>query len=299
MSAKSSIEWTDASWTPIRARVRRDAGETARARGYESLVQIAKRMAGRVGPHCEHCSRGCDHCYSETNNERCLPSNGTGLPFDRRSRDLVEIFLDEKILKQPLHWRKPRRIFVCSQTDLFGEWVPFELVLSMWRVMQEAHWHTYQILTKRASRLREFTQWMAGADDISAACWPHQWLGVSVESREHAERIELLRKTPAGIRFLSIEPMLEDIGELNLAGISWVICGGESGPGARPIDPKWVRSIRDQCVAAGVPFFFKQWGGVNKKKAGRLLDGREWKQLPVIVWKLDELMRQGDDRVAR
>ncbi len=340
MSAKSDIEWTDASWTAIRARVKENAGEIAAAKGYSSLVQIATKMQGHVGPHCEKISLGCERCYSEHANCRCLPHNGTGLPFDRRSRDLVDVFVDEKILTEPLRWRKPRKVFVCSQTDLFADFVTDEMIDQIFAVMALSYhmeWteergnirearHTFQVLTKRPERMRARIEAILGSissDDwfsipvvrhavdisrrrgdqlpgnaaIPVVQWisdgmPGLWLGVSVESRDYLERIDHLRQTPAAVRFLSLEPLLEDLGDISCylmdccpecgkcvrkgwrdcpsptpncegrpsGGIDWVIVGGESGPGARPMHPDCVRGIRDQCVAAGVPFFFKQWG---------------------------------------
>ena len=334
----TKIEWTatkhtdgsvtpGATWTPIRARVRKDASEIAKAKGYTSLVQIAAKQAGHVGAQCERCSEGCDNCYSETFQSRCLPHNGTGLPFDRRSRDLVEYFLDEEVLLQPLKWRKPRKIFVCSQTDLFGEWVPDEWIDRILAVMALTPHGTYQVLTKRADRMERYfadgyiskrLQVRAGetyrdarlmsSAPIPRLPYPNVHLGVSVENQGQRKRIDHLRRTPAVIRFLSCEPLLEDLCELDLTGIHWVIVGGESGPGARPMHPDWVRSLRDQCQEAGVPFFFKQWGACSpisrtdgihelpfgeyntfnkwgflrkgKKAAGRLLDGREWNEFP-------------------
>jgi len=234
MSAKSSIQWTDATWSPLRARVKENAAEIARAKGYTSLVQLAGKMAGHVGPHCEHVSDGCNNCYSESNNSRCLPSNGTGLPFDRRSRDLVDIFLDGNILEQPLHWRAPRKIFVNSQTDTFGEFVPDELIDRMFAVMALCPQHTFQVLTKRAARMREYfgdlayrqevigirAEYASGFDrfrsdtgsDALDARWPlplrNVWLGVSVEDDRQNHRIEDLRQTPAAKRFASYEPAL-------------------------------------------------------------------------------------------
>lgn len=315
MSAKTGIEWTDSTWSPIRVRVKKDAAEIARAKGYTSLVQIAERMAGRVGQHCEHVSPGCEHCYAETNNHRCLPGNGTGLPYDRRARELVEAFVDEKILLQPLKWVpvcttsgrrcagrweyiRPRRIFVQNQSDLFAEWVTDEMLDRVFAVMALCPRHTFQVLTKRPERMLEYAKRVA-ADDcgvvnaiselrpvgiISWRCldgvtvdvsydyedggvdcvnpiWPlpNLWLGVSDEGNQH-QRIDMLRRIPAAKRFLSMEPLLFDPGTVDLNGIDWVICGGESGPHARPMHPDWARSLRDQCAAAGVPFFFKQHG---------------------------------------
>lgn len=357
MADKTSIEWTDATWSPIRARVRQDAATIAKAKGYTSLVSIAEKMAGRVGPHCEHASPGCDHCYSEGNNGRCLPANGTGLPFDRRSRDLIEPFIDEKALELPLRWKRGRRIFVENQSDLFGEWVLDEEIDRVMSEIAGAGRHTFQVLTKRASRMAQYFRrfkpdgrgWVTpgGLDaeethcPINAAKWPipNLWLGVSAEDQQRAdERIPDLLRTPAAVRFLSMEPLLGpvDLKQAHFTDgpeIDWVIVGGESGPGARPMHPDWVRGIRDQCVAAGVPFFFKQWGAfrpvgcadadsdecdfeavetadvdatmrvwpngavddgafegaakgawfmehVGKKRAGHLLDGREWGQMP-------------------
>jgi protein gp37 len=156
MGQNTEISWTDSTWTPIRARVKEDAAHVAQSKGYSSLVHIAQKMAGHIGPHCEHMSPACEFCYSDTNNSRCLPSNGTGLPFDRRSRDLVDIFLDEKILLQPLKWRQPKRIFVCSQTDLFGEFVPDEMIDRVFAVMSLCPRHTFQCLSKRPERMSRY-----------------------------------------------------------------------------------------------------------------------------------------------
>jgi protein gp37 len=290
MSNQSKIEWTDATWTPIRARVKDDAAAIAKKKGYTSLVQIAEKMAGHVGPHCEHVSDGCGNCYSETNNERCLTQNGTGLPFDRRSRDLVDIFLDEKILRQPLHWKKARNVFVCSQTDLFGEWTPRSFIDRMINVMAWENRHTYQILTKRGEAMFRYCDAMqkltpqeraarivnAGLEasglkpvdpDICGKLdWPlpNVWWGVSAEDEENADaRIPWLRKMPAALRFVSYEPALGPIfrrGPDELRGLNWVIIGGESGPGARPFDIEWARNTIAQCKAAGVACFVKQLG---------------------------------------
>ena len=306
MGAKTGIEWTDATWSPIRYRVREDAADIARAKGYTSLVQVAEKMAGHVGQHCEHVSDGCLHCYAETNNHRCLPANGTGLPYDRRSRDLVEPFLDMNVLEQPRRWKLPRKVFVENQSDLFGEWVPGSMIQTVWNEMMACSRHTFQVLTKRP---RPAFEWLKICNFNPAR---NVWIGTSVENRAtFAERVNWLRQIPAFVRFLSIEPLLEDLGELELRGIDWVITGGESGAGARPMHPDWVRSLRDQCQAAGVAFFFKQWGEwfplhsadeadnypkstqmleaesmrwmrVRKKAAGRLLDGRQWNEFPEV-----------------
>jgi protein gp37 len=183
-------------------------------------------------------------------------------------------------LPEPLRWKKPKMVFVNSMSDLFHSGVPDEYVLNVVRVMQLGNWHTYQVLTKRSERLRDMLQTTLSA----GAAEPHIWWGVSVENRKHGlPRIDHLRAAPARVRFLSIEPLLEDLGEVNLEGINWVIVGGESGPGARPLKAEWVVSIREQCAQARVPFFFKQWGGVRKSKGGRELQGRTYDGLPTRV----------------
>jgi len=245
MSDRSSIEWTDATWNPVRG--------------------------------CTRVSPGCTHCYAETFAERFrgVPGHPYEQGFDLR-------LVPEK-LEEPLRWRKPRRIFVNSMSDLFHEEVPDNFVVRVGEVMQQANWHTYQILTKRADRLAT----MLRRELSSASCQPHIWWGVSVEDRKYGlPRIERLRSSPASLRFLSIEPLLEDLGQLDLTGIHWVIAGGESGPGARRMLEEWVVSIRDQCRAASVPFFFKQWGGVRKSSAGRSLQGETHDELPLCIGKL-------------
>jgi protein gp37 len=185
--------------------------------------------------------------------------------------------IDEESLKLPETWRVGRMIFVNSMSDLFHEEVPFAFVQQVFKTMRETPQHTYQILTKREKRLEELEHQLDWPDNV--------WMGVSVESADYLYRIEHLRRTKAAIKFVSLEPLLGPLDSMNLLGIDWVIAGGESGPGARPMDPDWVRSIRDQCRSAGVAFHFKQWGGVNKKKAGRMLDGRTWDQFPsAALW---------------
>ena len=241
MSDQSSIEWTDATWNPVRG--------------------------------CVKISPGCAHCYAETFAERFR--GVPGHPYEQG----FDIRLVPEKLHAPLQWRQPRRIFVNSMSDLFQVGVPEAFVLDVAKVMREADWHTYQVLTKRADRMREF---LNGPLRETAAL-PHIWWGVSVENRKHGlPRIDELRATPAAVRFLSVEPLLEDLGEIDLAGIHWVIVGGESGHRARPMQREWVTSIRDQCAAAGVPFFFKQWGGQRKKAAGRELDGRCYDEMPPL-----------------
>jgi protein gp37 len=187
-------------------------------------------------------------------------------------RNGFKVSLQPQMLELPLKWKSPKRIFVNSMSDLFHTEVPLSYIRDVFDIMQRARWHQYQVLTKRSERLLE----LAGK-----LTWePQIWMGVSVENDDYAIRIDHLRQTDAHVKFLSLEPLLGPLRELNLQGIDWVIVGGESGPGARHVDPEWVRNIRDQCLRADVGFFFKQWGGVNKKKAGRILDGRTWDQMP-------------------
>lgn len=239
MSDRSSIEWTDATWNPVRG--------------------------------CTKISEGCRHCYAETFAERFrgVPGHPYEFGFDLR-------LVPEK-LGEPLRWSTPRMIFVNSMSDLFHHDVPVEYIVAVARVMQFCYWHTFQVLTKRSDRLRDLLR-----NELAfVASSPNIWWGVSVENKKSGvPRVEHLRAAPAAIRFLSIEPLLEDVGEIDLSSIAWVIVGGESGPGARPMRPEWVASIRDQCAAAGVPFFFKQWGGTRKKLAGRELDGRTHDAFP-------------------
>lgn len=368
MSDKTSIEWADATWNPIRART-------------------TQALGGRVGWHCEIVSPGCENCYAQAINRRL----GTGMPYLRQRRDAAGILLDDKILAQPLRWRRSRRIFVCSMSDLFGEWVSDEVIDRVMAIAALCPQHTFQVLTKRAERMREYmTAPMTGGwagraarvgDDgvsrpMTAIDWrmreaitsmlptipgkvlnyvcerlddhwpgdgfyrrwplPNVWLGVSAEDQRRAdERIPELLATPAAVRFVSAEPLLGPVDFERIhnphgiapsdtfdafapwgtrSQLDWVIVGGESGLGARPMHPDWARSVRDQCVAAGVPFFFKQhgeWIGtpdlrmlpggqgpgfgrfdhcrydmdheavrVGKRTAGRLLDGREWAEFP-------------------
>jgi protein gp37 len=240
MAINSSIEWTDATWNPIRG--------------------------------CTKISPGCAHCYAETFAERFRGVKGH--PFEQ-GFDLRSV--PEK-LQDPLTWRKPKRIFVNSMSDLFHEAIPDNYLDSIARVMVQANWHTYQVLTKRSARMRD----LLNTQLRFAAVQPHIWWGVSVENKVYGvPRIDHLRATLASVRFLSIEPLLEDLGELDMSGIHWVIVGGESGFGARPMRREWVVSIRRQCSRASVPFFFKQWGGVHKAQAGRILDGRTYDEMPI------------------
>jgi protein gp37 len=219
---------------------------------------------------CTKISDGCTHCYAERFSERFR--NVKGHPFEQG----FDLTLRPLRLQQPLLWKKPQMIFVNSMSDLFHKQVPTVFVDQVFETMERANWHRYQVLTKRSSRLRDYVNRRYGA--VGAP--QHIWLGTSVEDANRVSRIRHIQETYASIRFLSIEPLLAPMGQVNLTGISWVIVGGESGPGARPMQIDWVREVRDQCVAAGVPFFFKQWGGIRPKSGGRLLDGREWNELP-------------------
>ncbi len=235
--AATKIEWTDATWNPVRG--------------------------------CTKISPGCKHCYAERFAERFrgVPEHPFQQGFDLR---LVPEKLDE-----PLRVKKPQRIFVNSMSDLFHEGVPVEYIRQVFDVMNKANWHEYQILTKRAERLEDLNGVIKWA--------PHIWMGVSIENSDYLWRIDHLRRTNAHVKFLSIEPLLGPIRKLKLDGIDWVIVGGESGPGARPMKKEWVIDIRDQCVRSDVAFFFKQWGGIFKKKTGRELEGRTWDEMPVLV----------------
>lgn len=294
---KTPIEWTDKSWSPLRVRVKENAAQIAKAKGYTSLVSIAEKMAGHVGPHCEKVSPGCKQCYSEKNNHRCLPANGTGLPFDRRSRDLVDPFVDTKILKQPLSWRGSQRIFVQNQSDLFGEWVPDEHIDLVFDVAAFCPQHTLQILTKQPKRMLRYCEERArkmarirenecpSLHNAFPDALPNVWLGVSAEDPEAADaRITLLRQTPAAVRFVSYEPALAPVDFTPyLSGLDWVIAGWESGPGARPAQEEWIRAVKDQCKAAGVSFFYKQAAERGRKIPTPLLDGRHWKEFPEVA----------------
>src|SRR5579885_2256430 len=226
---KTSIEWTDATWSPLRVRVREDAAQIAREKGYSSLVQIAEKMAGSIGPHCEHVSPGCENCYAGSNNHRCLPNNGTGLPYDRRSRDLVHSFVDEHILMKPLKARKPQKIFVENQSDLFGEWYSLSDLEKVWRVICGVlhKGHTFQILTKRPERMKELVPVLMNR--VYGFHWrmpDNIWLGVSVENQEQADRrIPLLLQTPAAVRFASAEPLL---GPIKIRRYVWLREGVQS-----------------------------------------------------------------------
>lgn len=216
---------------------------------------------------CDKISPGCKHCYAERMAKRL---KAMGVPNYRNGFKLT---LHEHALDIPRGWKTPRTVFVNSMSDLFHKDVPFEFIEKVFRVMSETPQHRYQVLTKRADVLAKLAKQLT---------WPpNVWMGVSVENLKYTPRIDYLRTVPAAIRFLSLEPLLGPLPELNLDGIHWVIVGGESGPKSRPMKAEWARDIRDQCQRAGVAFFFKQWGGTNKKKAGRELDGRTWNEMPL------------------
>ena len=242
MSVNSHIEWTDATWNPVRG--------------------------------CTKISPGCKHCYAETFAERFRGVKGH--PYEQG----FDLRLVPEKLTEPFSWRSPKLVFVNSMSDLFHEDVPDEFIATVCRVMVTARWHTYQVLTKRAERLCKL---LSGPLSF-AASQEHIWWGVSVEDKKYGlPRISHLQAAPAKVRFLSIEPLLEDLGTFDLSGIGWAIVGGESGPGARPMLREWVICVRDQCRKYHVPFFFKQWGGVRKSKNGRLLDDRTYDEYPKRV----------------
>jgi protein gp37 len=219
---------------------------------------------------CTKISAGCDHCYAERFSERFR--GVAGHPFSMG----FDLTLRPERLHQPERWSRPRMIFVNSMSDLFHKDVPFTFVDRVFDTMERASWHNFQVLTKRSSRMRDYVR----RRYVNAGAPAHIWLGVSVEDGTKLSRVRQLSQAPAAVRFLSIEPLIGPIGELPLDGIAWVIVGGESGPGARPTNPHWVRDIRDQCINQDIPFFFKQWGGLRPKSGGRILDGREWNEFP-------------------
>jgi len=216
---------------------------------------------------CTKISPGCKHCYAERLAER-LQAMG-----QQNYRNGFQLTLQPHMLKLPLHWRRPQTIFVNSMSDLFHDDVPVEYIRQVFDIMGRAYWHRFQVLTKRSERLAELAPKLDWAPNI--------WMGVSVESDKYRPRIDHLRTTPAEVRFLSLEPLLGPLHELDLRAIHWVIVGGESGPKARPMDPAWAIDVRDQSRRAGIPFFFKQWGGRNKKQTGRVLEGRTWDEMPI------------------
>ncbi|MGE5482826.1 MAG: DUF5131 family protein [Bacteroidota bacterium] len=234
MAARSAIEWTESTWNPVTG--------------------------------CTKVSPGCAHCYAERLAKRL---KAMGQPNYSKGFDVT---LHEATLDLPLRWKKPQTVFVNSMSDLFHESIPDGFILRTFDVMKKAHWHKFQVLTKRSERLLVLDSRLPWCDNV--------WMGVSVENRDFLHRIDALRATAAKVKFLSLEPLLGPLGSVDLTGIDWVIVGGESGAGARPMEEAWVVEIRDQCVEAKVPFFFKQWGGVNKKRRGRELEGRTWDEVP-------------------
>jgi protein gp37 len=219
---------------------------------------------------CTKISPGCKNCYAERMSRR-LQAMGLINYINR-----FDLTIQPKTLEIPFKWKKPAVVFVNSMSDLFHEDVPFDFIKKVFTVMRNTPLHQYQILTKRAKRLAELSPQIDWPDNV--------WMGVSVENADYKFRIDCLRNTGAKTKFISIEPMLDRVGRLNLKNINWVIVGGESGPGARPIKEEWVIEVRDQCLVSGVAFFFKQWGGFNKKKAGRMLDGKIWDEMPDILF---------------
>ncbi|HPF21817.1 MAG TPA: phage Gp37/Gp68 family protein [Syntrophomonas sp.] len=236
MGSKSSIEWTESTWNPVTG--------------------------------CTKISDGCKHCYAE---RMALRLKAMGQPNYVNG---FSVTLHEQMLELPLKWKKPQMVFVNSMSDLFHEDVPADFIYRVFDVMQQAHWHTFQVLTKRAERMHELSPHLPWNDNI--------WMGVTVENENYVSRIDNLRRTGAKIKFVSFEPLLSEITDLDLVGIDWAIVGGESGPGARPMEEEWVLGIREQCYANQVPFFFKQWGGTNKKKNGRVLLGQTWDSMPAL-----------------
>ncbi len=234
MAAKSAIEWTGSTWNPSTG--------------------------------CDAISPGCENCYAERMSYRLKAMGQT------KYQNGFKLTLHPDTLELPLHWKKPQRIFVNSMSDLFHHDVPEEYIQKVFATMGKAHWHQFQVLTKRSGRLLAMSERLP---------WPSNvWMGVSVESALYKTRIDHLRRTGATIKFLSLEPLIEDLGEICLNGIDWVIVGGESGPGARPMQREWVDDIRGQCQRSRVPFFFKQWGGVQKKRTGRKLNGQTYDAMP-------------------
>jgi len=233
--SQSKIEWTGSTWNPVTG--------------------------------CTKISAGCAHCYAERMARRL---QAMGQPNYRNG---FRVTCHPDALDLPLQWNRPRTIFVNSMSDIFHDEIPAEFIRDVFDVMRRAHWHTFQVLTKRAERLHFLS------DRVE---WPRNvWMGVTVENADNAGRIDLLRKIPAAVRFLSLEPLLGPLDSIDLSGIHWVIVGGESGPGARPMKEEWVLGLRDRCLDTGTPFFFKQWGGTNKKRNGRVLEGREWDASPL------------------
>jgi len=234
MSQKTKIEWTESTWNPISG--------------------------------CTKISRGCDNCYAERMAKR-LQAMGT-----KGYENGFEVTLHSEALQKPLKLKKPQMIFVNSMSDIFHDKVPDDFIFAIFEVMNKAHWHTFQVLTKRPKRLEALNKKLKWTDNI--------WMGVSIESNEYIKRADYLRECDAKIKFLSLEPLIDSVDKLDYSGLDWIICGGESGYGAREIKKEWVIDIQQKCERFNIPFFFKQWGGVNKKATGRKLDGKIYDELP-------------------
>jgi protein gp37 len=241
MAESTQIEWTDSTWNPVTG--------------------------------CSKITAGCDFCYAERFSERFRGARGH--PFENG----FDLTVRPARLKQPLHWRQPRRIFVNSMSDLFHKEVPLTFIDAVFETMEEADWHAYQVLTKRSSLMVRYLRLRYGEGQAP----PHIWLGVSVEDERNAVRLKHLKAARASVKFVSFEPLLASVGPIDLRGIDWAIVGGESGPRARPMAEEWVLEIRDQCKQDKVAFFFKQWGGIRPKSGGRLLKGREWNEYPAAA----------------
>lgn len=235
MAEKSKIEWTESTWNPVTG--------------------------------CTQISEGCQNCYAKRMAKRLCAMG------QKKYSKGFDVALHYDCLEEPLSWKKPQIIFVCSMSDLFHQDVPDDFIIEVFNSMNKAKWHTFQVLTKRADRLATIAPKLKWTPNI--------WIGVTVENNLHVDRIKALKNIPAKVKYLSVEPMLSEINNLVLDEIDWVIVGGESGPGARPIKEEWILPIRDKCQELKIPFFFKQWGGVNKKATGSLLQGKEWKELPI------------------
>lgn len=248
MSQQSAIEWTDATWNPVTG--------------------------------CTEVSPGCDHCYARTFAERWR--GVLGHPYEQG----FDLKLWPERLNYPLKWKKPRRIFTNSMSDLFHQKVPDAFILQVIEAMLEADWHVYQVLTKRPSRLLHLVPAVTSLVErkYGSSTWPaHIWFGVSIESMKYSWRVRRLQQIPAAIRFISAEPLLDSLRNLDITDIHWVIAGGESGPGCRTCSPEWIRELRDKCEDTDSAFFFKQWGGRTPKAGGRLLDGRTWDEFPCAI----------------
>ncbi|MCD6098781.1 phage Gp37/Gp68 family protein [bacterium] len=246
MALKSAIEWTETTWNPVTG--------------------------------CTKVSEGCENCYAE---RFAIRLQGMGAP---KYKNGFKLTIHPEALQEPLHWRKPRLVFVCSMSDLFHPDVPTSFIRKLFEIMSNLEQHTFQVLTKRPERLLRLSELLPWTRNI--------WVGTTVEKDKYYHRIYSLVKVPAKVRFISAEPLLGPLHNLPLKGINWVIVGGESGPGARYMSPAWVREIRDQCVDYGVAFFFKQWGGINKKRNGRVLDNKIWNEYPRIEESLGRIFEQ-------